>query len=102
MKRTDLNIVKKIILENVSEYQPSRLGIFGSYARGDNLKPNDIDILFRFKKKISLLELIRLEEKLKSLLNLPVDMVSEKSITNDVLRKEIMNDLILIVNDEIR
>lgn len=101
MKLKDINIVKKIILENVNEYQPLKLGIFGSYARGDNLKPNDIDILFRFKKKISLLELIRLQEKLKKLLNLTVDMVSEKSITNDILRKEIMKDLILIENYEI-
>jgi len=33
-------------------YQPSSIGIFGSYAKGENRKDSDLDILIRFKERL--------------------------------------------------
>ncbi len=38
-----------------------KAGIFGSYARGEQKKSSDIDILIKFKEGKSLLDLARLE-----------------------------------------
>jgi len=35
--------IKNIILSHLKEYDPLKIGIFGSFARGDNKKESDID-----------------------------------------------------------
>lgn len=56
------------------EFGISRLGLFGSFARGE--KYHDIDILLEQNLNYTVRE--RLKEKLQSLLNIKVDLVSEK------------------------
>ncbi len=48
-----LSEIKKIILENKKElkekYKVKTIGIFGSYARGEQKETSDIDILVEFE-----------------------------------------------------
>jgi len=39
--------IKNIILSHLKEFNPIKVGIFGSYARGDNKKDSDIDVLVK-------------------------------------------------------
>ncbi|MFH1712661.1 MAG: nucleotidyltransferase domain-containing protein, partial [Candidatus Jacksonbacteria bacterium] len=55
--------------------------IFGSYARGDQNKRSDIDLLVRFSKPKSLLMLVRLERDIANLLNVDIDMVTEHALS---------------------
>jgi len=59
--------IKNIILSHLKEFDPVKVGIFGSYARGDNKKDSDIDILVKFKESPSLLTLIKLENDLSEM-----------------------------------
>ncbi|MEQ9425799.1 MAG: nucleotidyltransferase domain-containing protein [Cyclobacteriaceae bacterium] len=67
--------------------------IFGSGTRNDFDKFSDIDLLVRFSDSIDLLDYadnyFDLSDKLGVLLNRKVDLVSEKSLRNPVLIKEI-------------
>ena len=37
------------IIKYLQKYDPARIGIFGSYARGETEKSSDIDLLVGFK-----------------------------------------------------
>lgn len=77
-------------------YRPARIGVFGSFARGENNKDSDLDILIKFNDSISLLKLVQIEQELSDLLGIPIDLVTENSLKNPRLKKSIERDLITI------
>jgi predicted nucleotidyltransferase len=86
---------KNIIIETLKPYNPTRIGIFGSVARGEATDESDIDILYRFDNKVGLFTLMDIIEKLETKLKKKVDLVSEKYV-NPLLKAEIQKDLTLI------
>jgi Predicted nucleotidyltransferases len=89
--------IKNIILSHLKEYDPLKVGIFGSFARGDNKKDSDIDILVEFKESPSLLTLIKLENDLSEILGVKVDLVTTGALKNKRIKKSIKKDLINIL-----
>jgi hypothetical protein len=68
------------------------LGVFGSYSRGEQKERSDIDILVRFSKRKSLIDLVRIERQLSEVLKRKVDLVTEGSVSPymiDSIRKEL-------------
>ncbi len=88
--------INNIIITTLRDYDPIRIGIFGSYARNEQTKNSDIDILVKFKKGITLLQLIRLENELSKKLGIKVDLVTEGALTNTKLKRIISQDLEVI------
>lgn len=90
----ELLVIKKQITPILREYRVTKAGIFGSYARGEQNKKSDIDILVKIDNGTDLIELIRLRTKLQRMIKKKVDIVEYGSI-----RKKIKNS---ILNDEIQ
>ena len=88
--------VNNIIISTLKEFNPERIGIFGSFARNENTPGSDLDILVKFKDGISLLQLIKLENSLSEKLNVKVDLVTEGAISNKKLKEYIQKDLQII------
>lgn len=86
------------IVQKLKPYSPSKIGVFGSYARGKENKASDLDLLISLRKRINLFELMSLEEELSSMLGIEVDLVTEKSI-NKYIKPYIQKDIIYIFND---
>lgn len=93
---------KTKIITFLMPYRPHKIGIFGSYARGEAKQGSDLDILISFKDNISLLQLVMIQQDLSEKLKLDVDLVSEKSLKNQKLITAIQNDLITIFDEEER
>jgi predicted nucleotidyltransferase len=93
MSRMEIN---NIILDYLKVYNPLLIGLFGSYARKENTKRSDIDILIRFRDCVSLLQLLRIENELSDKLGIKVDLITEGSIKNDRIKESIKNDLQII------
>ncbi|OGC42791.1 hypothetical protein A2Y85_07120 [candidate division WOR-3 bacterium RBG_13_43_14] len=74
----DMNNKIKAILLKEGAY---RIAIFGSYARGEEKPGSDLDILVAFKERKSLLDLVRIERVVSESLGIPVDLLTEKSIS---------------------
>ena len=89
--------IKNIILSHLKGFNPIKVGIFGSFARGDNNKGSDIDILVEFKESPSLLTLIKLENDLSEILGVKVDLVTTGALKNKRIKKSIKKDLINIL-----
>jgi uncharacterized protein len=87
---------KRIIKEITGKYNPTLLGIFGSYARNEQVPTSDIDILIDFDKTVDLLQLIGLEQELSEVLEVKVDLITVKSL-NEKLKPYIEQDLIRIL-----
>ena len=75
-----------------------RAGIFGSYARGEQKKNSDVDILIEppIDRKFSLLDLSGLKIELKEVLKRNVDLISYKYI-HPRLREQILNSEVSIL-----
>ena len=77
-------------------YQPVRIGVFGSFARKENMPESDLDILISFKNKISLFKLVQIQQELSDDLGVSVDLITENSLKNQALKNSIIEDLIPI------
>jgi predicted nucleotidyltransferase len=93
----DQSEIKNIILSHLKDYDVIKVGIFGSFARGDNNKGSDIDILVEFKESPSLLSLIKLENSFSEILGINVDLVTTGALKNKRIKKSIKKDLISIL-----
>jgi uncharacterized protein len=93
----DQSKIKNIIMSHLKGFDPIKIGIFGSFARGDNKKGSDIDILVEFKEAPSLLTLIKLENELSEILGIKVDLVTTGALHNKRIKKSIKKDLISIL-----
>jgi uncharacterized protein len=94
ISQMDQSEIRNIILNHLKDYNPRKIGIFGSFARGDNKKGSDIDILVEFKESPSLLTLIKLENDLSDILKIKVDLVTTGALKNKRIKKSIQKDLI--------
>jgi len=89
--------MKNMILNHLKVYNPLNVGVFGSFARGENKQGSDIDILVEFKNTPSLLTVIKIENELSELLGIKVDLLTKGALKNKRVRKSIQKDLISIL-----
>jgi predicted nucleotidyltransferase len=88
-----------IIIQSMLPYNPIRIGIFGSVARGEDSPESDIDILYRFQNVIRFSKFLNLREYLEKNLTKKVDLVDEQFV-HPKLKPQIMNDLKIIYNND--
>ena len=86
------NIIKSV----TQRVKPTLVGVFGSYARGEENEKSDLDILIDFDMKVNLLDLIGIEQELSELLGIKVDLITLRSV-NTYLKQHIEADLIRLV-----
>ena len=79
----------------MQKYAIESLYTFGSYAREEQHKRSDIDILVDFKKTPDLLTFIELEEYLSDKLNLAVDLVPKRKLKKE-LKEQILSEAVAI------
>ena len=94
--KMDKSIVNK--LTKYFESQPiEKAWIFGSFARSEEKKKSDIDILVNFSpdSRITLLRYIHIINDLQSLTGKKIDLVEDGQI-KVFARKSVINDKILI------
>lgn len=86
----NLENIKSQIKPILKKYGIKKAGIFGSSARGESVI-NDLDLLVKIDKKISLLEFIGIQQELEDTLGMKVDLVEYDAI-KPALKDEILQD----------
>jgi predicted nucleotidyltransferase len=76
-------------------YKVEELGIFGSYAAGQQKKSSDVDILVKFKPDATLFDFVGLGNYLEEKVKVKVDVVSENGIRHE-LKNSIVKDVVRI------
>jgi len=77
------------------KFKVKEIGIFGSYVRKAQNKNSDLDILIKIEDSISLLDLVKLENYLTSLLGVKIDLIPKEDIREE-LREEILKEAIYV------
>jgi hypothetical protein len=99
IKVTSLEEIKEVIEQHRPElkrqFHVERIGVFGSYARGDQKKRSDIDFLVTFDETIGLFTLSGLYIYLQEQLGRKVDVIPFNSLRPE-LRKYVLKDLIYL------
>ena len=94
-----LDEVKNMIKEHKGnleqDFRVKEIGIFGSYARGEQRDRSDVDVLVEFDEPVSLLGVVKLENYLSDLLHVKVDLVPKKDIRQE-LREGILKETIYL------
>lgn len=83
------------ILAYMKAHGANRIGVFGSYARGEARVDSDLDLLVWFNEQQSLLGLIRMERELSELLGVKIDLLTEHAISPYLIDR-IRNELRVI------
>jgi uncharacterized protein len=87
-----LKKLKEIAPELAKKYSIRYLAVFGSYARKTENKKSDIDLLVKFSKPISFIDLIKTEQAIKKIMKRKVDLVTNNSMSPKI-KKLIKKDI---------
>ena len=87
----DTKKLQEVCLRN----DTAMVGVFGSMARGEATELSDIDLLVKFSKRKSLLEIVRLEREVSTALGRKVDLLTEGAIS-PYLRDRVKRELWVI------
>jgi hypothetical protein len=98
--RREVEKIKKKIVGILRKNKVVAAGIFGSYARGENRKNSDVDILIqidpKYGKKISFFDIIGLKHLLEEKLGRKIDLVEYNTIKS-LIRDRILNEEVKII-----
>ncbi|OGJ62249.1 hypothetical protein A3C37_04195 [Candidatus Peribacteria bacterium RIFCSPHIGHO2_02_FULL_53_20] len=83
--------IRPVVLRIAKKHGATNVRIFGSFARGEERKNSDIDLLIDPPAHMSLLDLSGLKIDLEDALKRKVDVVPERSI-KPILRDSILAD----------
>lgn len=94
------NILKNLraYIPNLKEqYKIQQMGVFGSYARGEENENSDVDILVEFRSYIEfgLITFCQLENQLSEILGKKVDLVTKDGLKPN-LGDNILQDVIYL------
>ena len=89
------SILKKNKKKLEEEYNVDIIGIFGSFARGEQKTDSDIDILVEFREHATLFDIAGLADALESEFNIKVDIVPRRALKSR-FKKSILDEVIAI------
>ncbi len=95
-KRVRLKRIERIVLPILRRNHVVQAGIFGSFARGEERKRSDLDLLIQFKGRKSLLDLVGLQLELEEILGRKVDLLTYKSL-HPLLKDRILKEEVRIL-----
>jgi predicted nucleotidyltransferase len=77
-------------------YSINTIGVFGSFARGEQTPESDLDLVVTFHTPQSLLDLVELENLLCDYLGIKVDLVTEAGLKPRV-REQMLKEVIYVL-----
>lgn len=91
--------IQKTIVPFAKLNKMNYVALFGSFARGDDTKKSDVDLVVRFSEPIGLFKLSGMQLNLSKKLKRHVDIVTEKSV-NSTFKKNIFEDLKVLYEEK--
>jgi hypothetical protein len=76
-------------------YRITEVGIFGSYARGEQTATSDVDVLVDYEQAPPLSKLVELREYLSDLVGVPVDVVTKRGLKPRI-REKVLAEVVYV------
>ena len=90
-----INIGRDYMAKNASKYSITRMGIFGSVARGEQTEDSDVDVYLETSKP-SMFALVHIKDDLQTLFGCNVDIVRLRDHMDSFLRNQIEKEGIYV------
>ncbi len=94
-----LEDVKQILSKNrhflQETYHVTELGVFGSYARGEQTETSDIDILIDYSDAPTLFKLVELRNELSAMVGMKVDVVTKNGLKTRI-RDRVLSEVVYV------
>ncbi len=87
--------IKKYKHGLLDRFGVTKIGIFGSVARGETEEKNDIDIVVEMKKP-NLFYMVHIKEELEQIFDMPVDIVRYRPGMNPYLKARIDKEAVYV------
>jgi predicted nucleotidyltransferase len=78
-----------------ARYKAKEIGLFGSFARGEQDTSSDIDVLVEFEEEADLFDLIGLSLHLEEALQRKVDVVPKRALRAE-LRESVLQEVVAL------
>ena len=92
-KEEILRILRRELPYLKEEFKIKKIGIFGSYARGEQTEKSDVDILIELGPPFGFFKFIELEDYLSEKLEINVDLVTIDAL-KPLIKPNIMEEAI--------
>jgi hypothetical protein len=92
----ELKKIQKQILPILKKHGVVHASFFGSFARNEQKKNSDVDIMVEIKKNISLFDFIGLQLELEDKIGRKVDLV-EKKLLKPLIKESIDAEKIVVI-----
>ena len=76
--------VQQTIIEQIKPYKPKRIGVFGSYARGEATPESDIDIAVDIEETMGL-NFVAMANEIEALFGIKTDVIPKRSVKPEYL-----------------
>ena len=97
MTNKEVNQIKKKIVPILKKNKVVRAGIFGSFARGEQKKKSDVDILVDIRNEnMSLLDIVKLKILLEKIVKRKVDLIEYENL-HPLIKKEALAQELRII-----
>ncbi|WP_238361119.1 nucleotidyltransferase family protein [Iningainema tapete] len=98
-KMKTLEEIKQILRQSKplleEHYRITQLGIFGSYARGEQTEESDVDLLIDYDQAPTLFKLIELRDYLSSAIGMKVDVVTQNGLKPRILNR-VLSEIVYV------
>lgn len=98
-KHVKMDNIRILIKEHKDEigqlFNAEIIGIFGSYARGEENVNSDVDVLVNFNDDATLFDLVGLGDYLEKKFGLPVDVVSMRAL-HPMMKNEVLKEMVTV------
>ena len=94
-KEQVLEITSSLKQELSDEFGVSKIGIFGSFARNENVESSDIDFVIELNKS-NIFTMVHIKDKLESVFLTNVDLIQYRPNMNKLLKSRIDSEAIYV------
>ncbi len=97
MRNTDsiLATLKELKPVIAARYKAKEIGLFGSFARGQQNAASDIDVLVEFEEGADLFDLVGLADYLEEAFQQKVDVVPKRALRAE-LREAVLREVVAV------
>lgn len=90
-----LEKIREHSIELQNGYHVAKLGVFGSFARGEATEASDVDILVEFDETVDLFHFVRLQRYLSEILGKEVDLVTPDAL-KPLIKEQVLRDVLYL------
>ncbi|CAG0965369.1 hypothetical protein ANRL2_01211 [Anaerolineae bacterium] len=97
-RKRNVALIRRRVLPVLRQHDVKRAALFGSFARGEQSRNSDLDLLIEFKGQKSLFDLVGLKLELEAKIHRKVDIVTYRAL-HPAIRHQILSEQITILSN---